>query len=66
MNHYSNGLSAEAGVHELLQACSALEDDKGEDAEAKGQNHLWDFILDGVNMLIRSATLQVGPISTAW
>ena len=43
----------------VAQARSALEENTGEGAEAKGQNHLWDFILDGTNMLIRSATLQV-------
>ena len=64
VGHHRCGVSAKSGVY-VAQAGSALEEDRDEGAEAKGQNHLWDFILDGTNMLIRSATLQVCPISAA-
>ena len=42
-----------------VQAQSAAADDDEDGTDGEGQDHVWDFIRDGLNMLIRSATLQV-------
>lgn len=41
------------------QACGAAEDSIKDTADTSDQDHMWDFLKDGMNMLIRSATLQV-------
>ena len=43
----------------MAQAHSAAAHDADVDSDSDYKDHLWDFIQDGLNMLIRSATLQV-------
>lgn len=42
-----------------MQAQSAAAHEAENIADPSDEDHLWDFIRDGLNMLIRSATLQV-------
>ena len=42
-----------------LQAQDAIASEAEAASDPSEQDHLWSFIKDGLNMLIRSATLQV-------
>ena len=46
-------------VRSVVQAQSAAAHEAQADADPSDKDHMWDFIKDGLNMLIRSATLQV-------
>jgi len=58
MNGQGSVLQVHEGVEESVEA-STTAVEQGARGAALDSAHFWDFIRDGLNMLVRSATLQV-------